>query len=70
MDLAELFIVSRVSVSAQPVEGARQGVNVPCISVAVSEAPCVKCPRGWLHSTEAGENGLCPRCAKVLTFVK
>ncbi len=70
MNLAELFIVSHVAVASKPVEGVKQGANVPGISVAVTEASGVKCPRCWMHSTAANDDGLCPRCAKVLSFIK
>ena len=63
LNLAELFIVSKVSVG----EGASTaGANIPGIAVAVSEAPGTKCPRCWAHSEEANEDGLCPRCAAVV----
>ena len=32
----------------------------------VFKAEGVKCPRCWNYSTEADENGLCPRCHKVM----
>ncbi|MCM1149551.1 MAG: isoleucine--tRNA ligase [Butyricicoccus sp.] len=70
MNLAELFIVSHVSAAPGGAAGAKAGANVPGISAAVSEAPGVKCPRCWMHSTEANADGLCPRCARVLSFVK
>ena len=53
--LAELFIVSQVSVSVGD-----------AVAVSVSEADGVKCPRCWKHSVEANADGLCPRCAAVL----
>ena len=51
-----------------PEEGAEtaQGVNYPCVTVGVSEAKGVKCPRCWMHSTAANAEGLCPRCAAVI----
>ena len=36
------------------------------LAVSVSEAAGTKCPRCWKHSTQADENGLCPRCASVI----
>ena len=36
------------------------------LAVSVSEAAGTKCPRCWKHSTQADENGLCPRCAGVV----
>ncbi len=53
-DLADLFIVSRVTLA----RGAAD--------VAVSPAEGVKCPRCWKFSPAAGEDGLCPRCAEVV----
>ncbi len=35
-------------------------------SVVVSRATGTKCPRCWNYSEEANEEGLCPRCQKVL----
>ena len=39
------------------------------LSVSVSEAAGEKCPRCWKHSTAADENGLCPRCAAVVSRI-
>ena len=68
MNLAEIFIVSNVSVTDEkPEEGAvvGNGTNFPGLTVAVTEAKGTKCPRCWMHSTEADEHDLCPRCAAV-----
>ncbi len=70
LDLAELFIVSAVETAAEAPEGARPGENFPGVSVAAEAAPGVKCPRCWVHSTAADAEGLCPRCAKVVSFLK
>ena len=69
MNLAEIFIVSNVSVSEQTAEGAvvGKGQNFPGLTVAVTEAKGVKCPRCWMHSELANEQELCPRCAKVVS---
>jgi len=66
--LPEICIVSACSWEAAP-EGAlvRQGTNFPGLTVAVSEALGEKCPRCWMHSQEANENGLCKRCASVIS---
>ena len=53
--LADLLIVSKVEVTV----GGE-------LAVSVSEAAGTKCPRCWKHSTQADENGLCPRCASVI----
>ena len=53
--LADLLIVSQVEVTV----GGE-------LAVSVSEAAGTKCPRCWKHSTQADENGLCPRCASVI----
>ena len=70
MDLDELFIVSHCLISEDeiPAEAAASGRSalVPGLSISVTEAPGVKCPRCWKHSTQADpETGLCPRCAAV-----
>ncbi len=66
-NLAELFIVSDCAWETAP-EGAEvaQGENYPDVTIGVSEAKGEKCPRCWMHSLEADENGLCKRCAAVV----
>ena len=69
MNLAELFIVSNVSVADEKskenaVTGS--GTNFPGLVIEVTEAPGTKCPRCWMHSEQAGAEGLCPRCAEVM----
>ena len=68
VNLAEVCIVSACSWEAAP-EGALvgQGSNFPGLTIGVSEALGEKCPRCWMHSTEADENGLCKRCAAVIS---
>ena len=69
LNLAELFIVSEASLAAAPADAngvTAQGANFPGLTVTVSEAAGTKCPRCWMHSTEANEEGLCPRCATVI----
>ena len=64
---ADLLIVSDVEVTdnaelyAQGAETSMAGVRV-----LVSEAKGSKCPRCWKHSEKVDENGLCPRCARVV----
>ena len=53
--LADLLIVSHVDVTV----GGE-------LAVSVENAAGTKCPRCWKHSTQADENGLCPRCAAVV----
>ena len=67
LDLAQICIVSACAWDA-PAEGALigQGTNYPTLTIGVSEAPGEKCPRCWMHSLEADENGLCKRCAAVM----
>ena len=67
LNLAEICIVSACGWETAP-EGALvgQGANYPELTVGVSEALGVKCPRCWMHSQEADENGLCKRCAAVM----
>ena len=66
-NLAEICIVSAVDWSASE-EGAEvaQGTNFPGLTIGVSEAKGAKCPRCWMHSEAANEEGLCPRCAGVI----
>ena len=53
--LADLLIVSHVDVTV----GGE-------LAASVENAAGTKCPRCWKHSTQADENGLCPRCAAVV----
>jgi len=64
---ADLFIVSDVDVSEDTALYA-QGAETPLagVRVVVSEAKGAKCPRCWKHSTQAGKDDLCPRCAAVV----
>jgi len=68
LNLAEIFIVSAVA-WADPEEGALtgNGTNFAEITIGVSKAKGVKCPRCWMHSQNADENGLCQRCAAVIS---
>lgn len=67
IDLAEVCIVSRCDWS-EPETGAETGtgVNFPALTIGVAEAKGTKCPRCWMHSENANEEGLCPRCAAVV----
>ena len=67
LNLAEICIVSACE-WADAEEGAEvgTGVNFPGLTIGVSEAKGEKCPRCWMHSTEANAEGLCPRCAAVV----
>lgn len=40
--------------------------NADEVSVKVTRAEGIKCPRCWNYSTEADSDGLCPRCHSVL----
>ena len=68
VNLAEVCIVSSCE-WANPEEGAEVGcgVNFPALTVGVSEAKGEKCPRCWMHSLQANAEGLCPRCAEVVS---
>jgi isoleucyl-tRNA synthetase len=67
LNMAEICIVSAAD-WAEPEQGAEvgNGVNFPSLTIGVSEAKGEKCPRCWMHSLEADENGLCKRCAGVI----
>ena len=58
LDLSELFIVSMTHVEA----GERK--------IAVRPAPGEKCPRCWRITPTPDADGLCPRCARVVSFRK
>ena len=68
LNLAEICIVSTCD-WASPEEGAEvgNGVNFPELVIGVSEAKGEKCPRCWMHSLQANSEGLCPRCAQVVS---
>ena len=68
VNLSEVCIVSACDWESAP-EGALvgQGTNYPELTVGVSEALGEKCPRCWMHSQASGEDGLCPRCAAVIS---
>ena len=62
-ELADLFIVSHVDLveGEGGVKGLVEGLGVSAAHVAGN-----KCLRCWKYETTVGEDGLCPRCAKVL----
>ena len=68
LNLSEICIVSSCNWENIP-EGATTGTgnNLPQLTVGVIEARGEKCPRCWMHSTEANAEGLCPRCAAVIS---
>ena len=68
LNLAEIFIVSSCDWEA-PEEGALigNGANIPALTIGVTEAKGEKCPRCWMHSLQANAEGLCPRCAAVIS---
>jgi isoleucyl-tRNA synthetase len=68
LNMAEICIVSSC-VWAQPEEGAEvgTGVNFPGVTIGVSEAKGVKCPRCWMHTDSAHAEGLCARCESVVS---
>ena len=62
-ELADLFIVSHVDLVEG--EGGVKGL-VEGLGVTAAHAAGNKCLRCWKYETTVGEDGLCPRCAKVL----
>ena len=68
MNLAELLIVSKCIVGDVALDDAvvANGTNVPGVTISVKEAEGTKCPRCWTITDQADENGLCPRCARVV----
>ncbi len=67
LDLVSVLLVS--SVELAETDG-MAGTNFPGLTVAVSEAKGTKCPRCWMHSQQANEEGLCPRCAEVMKTIE
>ena len=68
VNLAEVCIVSSCNWEA-PEAGALtgNGSNFPALTIGVTEAKGAKCPRCWMHSEQANTEGLCPRCAGVIS---
>ena len=66
-DLAEICIVSSCAWESAP-DGALTGTgtNFPQLTIGVTEARGVKCPRCWMHTEQPNADGLCPRCARVI----
>ena len=62
-ELADLMIVSQVELVEG--EGGVKGL-VEGLGVSAAHAAGNKCLRCWKYETTVGEDGLCPRCAKVL----
>ena len=68
-NLLELFIVSDVKLTdkaSDDVLSTGRSAHFPGICIEASEAAGTKCPRCWMHTTEANADGLCPRCAAVV----
>ncbi len=68
LNLAEIFIVSSCAFEGAE-EGATTGVgtNFADLTIGVTEAKGVKCPRCWMHTHSSHEEGLCARCAAVVS---
>ena len=62
-ELADLMIVSHVDLVKG--EGGAKGLTEG-LGMSVAHAAGNKCLRCWKFDTAVGEDGLCPRCAKVL----
>ncbi len=68
LDLAEICIVSSCALEPVAEEATQgQGTNFPGLRIGVTEAKGTKCPRCWMHALQANGEGLCPRCAGVLS---
>ena len=73
LNLAELFIFSDVLLeNGAPKEEniCGSGTSFPGMRIEVLPAAGEKCPRCWMHSTQANAEGLCPRCAAVLAAME
>ncbi len=68
LNLSEICIVSSCAWENVPAGATTgTGANLPQLTVGVSEARGEKCPRCWMHSLQANAEGLCPRCAQVIS---
>ncbi len=74
--LRDVFIVSRVNLRPldQAAANALKSSEVEGLSIEVLRAPGEKCARCWVYSQEldasSAENGVCPRCAGILSVVE
>ena len=69
MDLASLFIVSKVTTVLGGGSGEEaEGSLIPAV-IAVKESQDPKCPRCWNHRETVNEEGLCTRCAYVVSLL-
>ncbi len=66
MDLASIFIVSKVNLIHGEGNGEQAQDCAIAATILVEEAQAPKCPRCWNRNEDANEDGLCPRCATVL----
>ncbi|MFW5731138.1 MAG: isoleucine--tRNA ligase [Desulfonatronovibrionaceae bacterium] len=67
-ELASIFIVSRARVR-QLVDApgeAFQSAEMEGLSISVEKAPGEKCARCWVFSQDLDQEGICPRCARVM----
>ena len=75
-DLREYCLVSQLTVEplASAASDAVSDDQVPGLKVTVKKAQGEKCPRCWTYSAEIGKDpshaDLCPRCAKVMSFIE
>ena len=72
LNLQDVLLVSGVAIKdGKPASDTITGesVNFPGLTVEVLEAEGQKCPRCWMHSTHVSADGLCPRCAHVLSLL-
>ena len=67
LDLVSVLLVSSVEVGEAD---GLAGTAFPGLKIKVEEAKGTKCPRCWMHSEQADESELCPRCAKVMQTIE
>jgi len=69
-DLAEIFIVSQVTLADAPVAGAVSGVEIPELNVKAERSTYAKCQRCWNLRPSVGavkaHPDLCDRCSEVV----
>jgi isoleucyl-tRNA synthetase len=68
--LADVFIVSRVSLAQTPPKNAAAPDSIPGLSIAVAKADGLKCPRCWNYTEDIGADAahpeVCVSCAENL----
>ena len=61
-----LFALTACGSSSEAPADAYVSESVKGLAVEIAQAAGAICERCWIHSETLDENGLCPRCARVM----